>query len=347
MKRLGKGGLGAALLSVVGMRQVGAQDDGEPVSCDLYLVATGAIGPNRKDTYEGELQITIDPDGSINEGSFTNEDGDRFDLVGQANGRALNLRIELGKSAFLSLTGTAQGDLDLCDGEAEGTFGGPEPKDLGTWKITKLKPGDEEDGTKTPAAGPTNTPGNGGSGGPTPTPCDSTGIDCGSTFVLDPNTCECRCPDPYTQCGDSCCFGGSVCYDDGGCGCPDGMEACQEVCTESCPSGQYLDPDTCQCTMDTSCGSGETLCNGLCVSIDCAYNELFDSSQCMCVKRCSPGQDYCNGACISVTSDVNNCGFCGNTCAPGMPCIAGSCLCPVDYAYCGSQQKCIPKNDPC
>jgi hypothetical protein len=354
MKRLGKGGLGAALLGAVGVRQVAAQDDGDPVTCELYLVATAAIGPNRKNVYEGELQVTIDPDGSINEGSFINEDGDEFDLVGQVNGRAVNLRIDLGEDGFLSLNGTAQRDFDLCRGEAEGTFGGPEPKDLGTWIITRQKPDDNGgDGTETPVATPTQASGDDDGGdddddsGPSPTPCDSTGIDCGSTFVLDPDTCQCVCPAPYDKCGDSsCCFGGSVCNSDGSCNCPDGMEACNEVCTPSCPPGQYFD-DNCECSAETSCGQGETLCNGQCVSLSCNDNQLFDSGSCMCVNRCSPGQDYCDGNCIDVVNDESNCGFCGNTCPAGMPCIAGSCTCPATYKYCQSSQQCISEDAEC
>jgi hypothetical protein len=125
------------------------------------------------------------------------------------------------------------------------------------------------------------------------------------------------------------------------------MEACQEVCTTSCPSGEYMNYDTCECGAETSCGSGETLCNGQCVSLTCADNQLFDDSSCQCVNRCSPGQDYCGGTCIDVVNDASNCGFCGNVCSPGVPCIAGTCTCPATYDYCASQQKCLPEGDAC
>lgn len=358
LRRLGGGGIGAALLGMTGMRAAAQDDqnDDEDTTCRLVLVATFAVGPNKDKVYEGDLEMVIGDDGAIDEGTLTTKDGDEYELVGQATGRAINLRITIDDGQYLSLTGTSQQRVTRCRGGIDGTFGGPLTGDLGTWYAAQRKR-DGGKATATSPAGNGNGTGNGtGGSNPTaepgeptvtPTPCDAD-IDCGSTFVLDPETCECVCPTPYKKCGDSsCCFGGSVCYDDGGCGCPDGYEPCQEVCTESCPSGQYLNPDSCQCSAETSCGSGETLCNGQCVSIDCAYNQLFDDSSCMCVARCSSGMDYCNDVCIDVINDEMNCGFCANACPAGMPCIAGTCECPVDYDYCASKQQCITGSETC
>jgi hypothetical protein len=360
LRRLGGSGLGAALLGVAGVRATAAQDD-EEKTCELVLVATVAVGPTKDDVYEGKLTMAIGADGAIDDGSFATEDGKEYDLVGQATGRALNLRITTGNGRYLSLTGTGQQDIILCRASIDGTFGGPRTGDLGTWYAAKQKR--QSDTTPTAATGGNasggNASGGNGTGGNntsgdnteptvTPTPCDSSGIDCGSTFVLDPATCQCVCPQPYTKCGDSsCCFGGSVCNDDGSCNCPEGMEPCQEVCTQSCPSGQYLDPDSCQCGSQSSCGQGETLCNGKCVSIACSENQLFDNASCQCVDRCSPGQGYCNGNCIDVVNDAANCGTCGNACPTGMPCIAGTCECPATYNYCQSQQKCLAEGETC
>jgi hypothetical protein len=361
LRRLGGGGLGAALLGAVGVRAATAQGD-EEKTCELTLVATIAVGPDTDDVYEGKLTMVIGPDGAIDDGSLETEDGNTYDLVGQATGRALNLRITVKSGQYLSLTGTGQQDIILCRGGIDGTFGGPKTRDVGTWYAAKQKR--KGDATATSESGGNASIGNNGTSGNgtggdddtepteeptvTPTPCDSTGIDCGSTFILDPATCECVCPQPYDRCGDSsCCYGGSVCNDDGSCNCPDGMEPCQEVCTQSCPSGQYLDPDSCQCGSESSCGAGETLCNGQCVSIACAANQLFDDASCQCVNRCSPGQDYCDGNCIDVVNDETNCGYCANVCPAGMPCIAGTCECPVSYDYCESQQKCILDTETC
>ena len=355
LRRLGAGGLGASLLGLAGRRGTAAQDD--ETTCTLTLVATVAVGPNQDDVFEGELTIVIGQDGKIDDGTFATTEGEDLAVVGQATGRALNLRITSADGDSLALTGTGQEDVVRCRGDIEGTFGGPRTGDLGTWSASR--PEQSEDEANTPGAGDEGSSGdsdsgddaeNGESGSgdePSPTPCDSTGIDCGSTFILDPATCQCVCPQPYDRCGDTCCFGGATCNADGSCQCPAGTEPCQEVCTPSCPTGQYLDPDSCQCTAETSCGQGETLCNGQCVSLACQPNQLFDNTTCQCVNRCSPGQDYCNGTCILVTSDTANCGFCGNTCPPGMPCIAGTCECPFSYTYCASQQKCLTQGSAC
>jgi hypothetical protein len=359
LRRLGGGGLGAALLGMTGMRAAAQDDeDDEETTCRLVLVATVAVGPNKDTVYEGDLEMVIGDNGAIDEGTLTTKDGDEYELVGQATGRAINLRITIDDGQYLSLTGTSQQRITRCRGGIDGTFGGPHTGDLGTWYAAQKKRAENATVIATTGNGNGNGNGTGGSNPTeepdepdeptvTPTPCDSTGIDCGSTFVLDPATCECVCPNPYKRCGESCCFGGAVCYDAGGCGCPDGYEPCQEVCTESCPSGQYLDADSCQCTAQTSCGSGETLCNGQCVSIDCASNQLFDDASCQCVARCSSGMDYCNDVCIDIVNDAMNCGSCGNACPAGMPCIAGACTCPVDYTYCASTQKCITGSETC
>lgn len=345
IRQAGAGGLLAAAAGAFGVgRLTAATQDDDDVSdfniCRLEFSAVVAVGPDEDDTYEGEIEFEIGRDGEIDRGLLRTVDGDEYELVGQATGRAINLRIALGDDRFLSLTGTAQRDIDRCRGEMEGTFGGPRPRDLGTWSASRIRGGNSQ--TPTASTGSGQSSGNSGSGGNssqptvTPTPCPE--IDCGVTFVLDPETCECGCPQPYTRCGDSCCFGGAVCNADGSCNCPVGTEACNEVCTPSCPSGQYFDAN-CQCSAETSCGAGETLCNGQCVSLSCPANQLFDQSVCGCVNRCGSGEDYCGGVCIDVVNDRTNCGFCGNTCPPNMPCIAGSCQCPATTNYIDGECK--------
>jgi hypothetical protein len=41
---------------------------------------------------------------------------------------------------------------------------------------------------------------------------------------------------------------------------------------------------------------------------------------------CEPGQMVCDGVCVDVSVDAYNCGTCGNQCAAGEICSAGSCL---------------------
>jgi hypothetical protein len=46
----------------------------------------------------------------------------------------------------------------------------------------------------------------------------------------------------------------------------------------------------------------------------------------VCASVCSTAQaSLCNGACTNITTDVNNCGGCGNACPTGQPCVQGFC----------------------
>ncbi len=45
---------------------------------------------------------------------------------------------------------------------------------------------------------------------------------------------------------------------------------------------------------------------------------------------CSVGKAACGGACVDTATDVDNCGACGHTCAPGDVCSTGNCS-----PYCG------------
>ncbi len=47
--------------------------------------------------------------------------------------------------------------------------------------------------------------------------------------------------------------------------------------------------------------------------------------------------NLCNGTCTNTQTDPNNCGQCGNACAPEQSCTAGSCACPAAAPVaCGS-----------
>lgn len=63
---------------------------------------------------------------------------------------------------------------------------------------------------------------------------------------------------------------------------------------------------------------------------------LFDAASSCPV--CTPPQVSCNGACVNTQTDANNCGACGNVCAVGSSCQAGTCKPTV---ACGSNPHCI------
>ena len=101
-----------------------------PIYAEVY------VGPWLGTVYEGTLSLDMDAVGAIDSGSFDLLDGTSYPLVGQATGRGLDLRVDLGSEQLLTLTGTAQADFALCQGEAAGSFGGPEMGNMGTWITT-------------------------------------------------------------------------------------------------------------------------------------------------------------------------------------------------------------------
>lgn len=59
---------------------------------------------------------------------------------------------------------------------------------------------------------------------------------------------------------------------------------------------------------------------------------------------CAVGLVDCSGVCTTVATDSNNCGSCGNVCAAGATCAAGTCDCAAPRLTCGD--LCIdPQSD--
>jgi hypothetical protein len=53
---------------------------------------------------------------------------------------------------------------------------------------------------------------------------------------------------------------------------------------------------------------------------------------------CCSGAKACNGACSDLTTDANNCGACGKSCAASQVCTAGACAaCPQNRTQCQDQ----------
>ena len=119
------GGLGA----VLGVRALSAQ--GTIQTCALPIYAEVYVGPYLGTVYEGTLSLDIDETGAIESGTFQTIDGQSVPLVGQADGRALDLRIDLGNGLLLTLTGTAELPFSVCQGAAATSFAGPEMGNMG------------------------------------------------------------------------------------------------------------------------------------------------------------------------------------------------------------------------
>jgi hypothetical protein len=111
----------------------------------------------------------------------------------------------------------------------------------------------------------------------------------------------------------------------------------------------YCNPDTIDDTDPPDCGPCRTArfqyCHWSCVhtNASCGAGEICNEEygKCTCAQgRADCDGDPSNGCEVSVSSDVNNCGECGNIC-PGAPndapiCSAGQCAmsCETGYADC-------------
>jgi hypothetical protein len=131
VRQAGAGGLLGGVVASLGLRASAAQDGA--VVCTLQFSAVVAIGPDIDTAYEGTLTLEVGPEGAIDNGTFETPGGATYDVVGTATGRALDLRIELGTNQVLTLNGAGENDIILCRGQVDGTFGGPQSEDLGTW----------------------------------------------------------------------------------------------------------------------------------------------------------------------------------------------------------------------
>ena len=325
-------------MAVLGATGVAAMAKGVPATaqrgqttCTMTLQALTTGGPSAGQAYDGVLEITFSPEGAIDDGSFTPPGGVAASVVGQIDRRAISLRLTFADGQALVLTGVGENDLDVCSGALSGVFGGPQLGDTGSWQID---PAQTQRGAASGGAAATSTP---AMLAPTPTPCP--GMACDDPFVLDPNSCQCACPESYEACGPVCCPGGSTCTDpnNGECSCPSGTELCGDTCVASCASGTYLDPATCMCGP----------CNLSCDDDPCTSLEL---DTCACVTICGGSAPYCcnglcydtepimcNGACVPVEqsqTDPDHCGPNCEACPTGMSCSDGHCICISGVAYC-------------
>jgi hypothetical protein len=312
-------------------------------TCSLHIFAKTSAGPHKGTTYTGDLNMKIDDKGAIDSGSFDTDDGASHKLVGQATGRAINLRITLDDGKVLALDGTADIDLLLCRGDVSGTFGGPSDTDIGTWRTADKSAGNANSsgsnsggstsgGSSTNSGGGSTNSGGGSSGGGGQTSGGGGGDSSG---------------------GDS---GGG-----GGGGCASGV-VCGGVCCEPAP-GLSADNITCnqgfcECTYSCAsagCGGGDGFivntcgsdpqphCHSECnVSSDngcgdmtCGDGQTLDVDSCTCIDDNGGGGGGCvnpfvncgdnqNPICVDTTSDAENCGGCGNVCPSGQ-CIEGNC----------------------
>ena len=168
-------------------------------------------------------------------------------------------------------------------------------------------------------------------------------VDCSPVCQSNPQNATCAecltrnrdCPYNLEQDLDTCrrlygCPGGYVCVPDAKrvddyC-CPLNTESCDAMCLPFCPPGRIRDSVTCGCKCPFQCRPPFFLDTSTCTCKcpPCLTGFLQDSANCACY--CPSGTTDCFGRCVVLGVDRQNCGSCGNGCAPNEDCCLGVCV---------------------
>jgi hypothetical protein len=108
-----------------------------PTQCGGDLEATVYHGPSAGTKLKGKLDFQIDAAGSL-EGSLVTEDGGAIPVVGQVNGRAVNLVFEVSEEHYIFGVGAGEAPIYQCTGYMGGGFTGPQPGDSGDWGMVEV-----------------------------------------------------------------------------------------------------------------------------------------------------------------------------------------------------------------
>jgi hypothetical protein len=117
-----------ALIVLLHSSRTQAADD---ITCTIDFEASIHSGLSAGLSLKGDLVLTVDPAGSAT-GTLTQASGD-IKAVGQLNGHAINLALELAPDSYIFGVGTLTGSFSDCTGQIGGPFAGPQAGDLGDW----------------------------------------------------------------------------------------------------------------------------------------------------------------------------------------------------------------------
>src|SRR5689334_14040864 len=100
-----KGGFLAAVAGAFGVHSVAQAQDtsNQTFECEWGLKALVVEGPNKDQTFEGLLRVTIERDGAIDKATLETDEPTPFKVVGNTRGKAIGLRIKLSNTEALAL----------------------------------------------------------------------------------------------------------------------------------------------------------------------------------------------------------------------------------------------------
>ena len=331
--RIGGAGLIAGLATALGRGRSEALPVAQDETCHLAIVATVRLGPDATERMQtdvpgelrGEITFALGRDGAIDAGRLLLEGGPEAPVVGQATGRAVNLRVDLEAiqdGLALVLVGTAEEPLSRCTGAVDGLLTGPLPGDLGDWHATATASAGE---TRTTPPTPTPTP---VLTAPTPTPAPPSAPPCGPGLTR----CAGSCVDLGSDfnncgsCGVTCPAGPGWICSNGFCACAPGLALCGEglgACIDVA-----FDPANCG-SCGITCGAGERCELGTCLPSVPIADIPLDEAPPDGLSPCLPGLVLCGdgmGVCVDIFIDRFNCGGCGITCPLPQGCQGGVCV---------------------
>jgi hypothetical protein len=310
--KAGGGGLGAALLAALGLRE-----EAEAAStCLLDVRLFVRVGPStgfplisnqtKNGQLVGQLRLRISSKGDLGGSSFALPDGASFPVVGSVSSHLIGLRIALAQGRTLVLQGVDEGVVTSCKGALDGGLVGPQEGDLGDWHASVVPT------ATTPTAA---TASSGASATSTPIPANSGST--GSTGSSEPPTAT-EAPPTATSVPDTPTSTPTeiVCGE------------CQTPLSRGA-SGAPCNP----VADDTPCSVG-LCCGGICGDLSAnpnhcgACGNVCVSSCChggVCCPLCNAGETLCDTTCVNLNNDASNCGACGNVCPSGQICFGGGC----------------------
>ena len=101
-------------------------------ACSLDFAASVNAGPSMGTELAGTLRLDLAADGTLS-GELSQEDGSTVEVVGSANGYAINLAFTLSADAVIYGVGTSDMPVAECTGTFGGPFTGPAEGDSGDW----------------------------------------------------------------------------------------------------------------------------------------------------------------------------------------------------------------------
>jgi hypothetical protein len=197
-----------------------------------------------------------------------------------------------------------------------------------------------------------------GSSGPVPTPeancSDNTDNDCDNAVDCADSDCDGQDCGPN---GRICSAGACGCDGNGGTPQPGGEQACGDGNDNDCDGLiDCLDPDC----HNVTCGANGRVCSSVskkCICSDCTADSTCQSQLCDLAGKkskvcCGTGA---SAACKDLSTDVSNCGGCGEVCGTvefcnavveGLQTVSGRCSCLGGTPSCPDSQACYTASSP-